>query len=304
MLIIENNNINNQQQLVQQHQSSSNFKRQSPELITNSETASQKIENLQLKFQQKQLRSEQLLKQTSPSKETDSITTNNNTVSENPSNPTGDRKKSTAQIEINNEGFIKNIPPNMLLDQYGMLGLSMLWQHKETTSELDKNISIIIGKGEQAKTVLKKSTDLIFKNKQQDIQMLDLTERDETEQLLNDAITYHLKPVNSHNNSNANTGGANPYGFYGLNREKLVDFSEMIKTCKDDLLFYFFYMCCKDDLQMKAYDLLCARNWFYHKEHQIWIKQVNVEGGLVDSTSNQVQLFMFDANTWEIRRMN
>ena len=78
----------------------------------------------------------------------------NNTIS--------DERRKSSQIEISHEGFIKNIPPNMLLDQYGMLGLSMMWQHGENTSELDKNISLIIGKGEQAKSVLKNSTDLIF----------------------------------------------------------------------------------------------------------------------------------------------
>ena len=171
----------------------------------------------------------------------------------------------------------------------------MMWQHGENSSELDKNISLIIGKGEQAKTVLKNSTDLIFsKNNNASatngVSMID-TEADETEALLNDAITYHLKPVNQKNN---------PYEFNGFKREKLVDFNEMIKNCKEDLLFYFFYMCCKDDLQIKAYNLLCARNWFYNKELQVWIKPVSDE----NSSSEQIQYYMFDVNSWEIKRMN
>ena len=183
----------------------------------------------------------------------------------------------------------------MLLDQYGMLGLSMMWQHRENSSELDKNISLIIGKGEQAKTVLKSSTDLIFSKTSSssgtcgEISMLD-AERDEADKLLNDAITYHLKPVNQVNN---------PYEFGGLKR--LVDFNDMLKHSKDDLLFYLFYMCCKDELQLKAYNLLSSRNWFYNKELQVWIKPVNEEN---PSHVDQIKYYMFDVERWEIKRMN
>jgi hypothetical protein len=323
LLIIENNNANNQQQQQQQLQQ-----------LLNSETA-KKIDNLQLKFQQKQqeaLKAQQQ-QQIKFENEQRSLSSSNNeqpsylnhqplspnscgvnsssnssTCSENSeSNSRCDKTKSRRNsdvtvdtcIEISNEGFIKNIPPNMLLDQYGMLGLSMMWQHRENTSELDKNISLIIGKGEQAKAVLKNSTDLIFSksnknntNSSNDISMLtgSAEDRDETEQLLNDAITFHLKPVNQQNY---------PYEFNGFKRERLNDFNEMLKNCKDDLLFYLFYMCCKNDLQVRAYELLCSRNWLYNKELQVWIKPVND-----DTCHGQIQYFMFDVDHWEIRRMN
>ena len=333
LLLIENNNANNQHQQQQQ----------------NSDTA-KKIDNLQLKFQQKQQETLKAQQQQQQQQQQQSLSSNvepqsnylnqamspnnniNNSINSSTCNETtnsssssscsetrnsrrnSDGNTSDTCIEISNEGFIKNIPPNMLLDQYGMLGLSMMWQHRENTSELDKNIALIIGKGEQAKAVLKNSTDLIFSkspknnsnpsnnnnnnnnndfsNTNNNISMLAsssiIEDRDEAEQLLNDAITYHLKPVNQTNY---------PYEFNGFKRERLSDFNEMLKNCKDDLLFYLFYMCCKNDLQVRAYNLLCARNWLYNKELQVWIKQVSDESG-------QMQYFMFDVDHWEIRRMN
>ena len=321
-MIIENNNANNQQQQQQQLQLQQS--------LLNSETA-KKIDSLQLKFQQKQqealnaqqqqqhnqikFENEQRSSSSSNNEQQSYLnhqplspnscgvnsSSNSSTCSE--TSESNSRRKSGVTVdtcrEITNEGFIKNIPPNMLLDQYGMLGLSMMWQHRENTSELDKNISLIIGKGEQAKAVLKNSTDLIFSksnknntNSSNDISMLtgSTEDRDETEKLLNDAITFHLKPVDQQNY---------PYEFNGFKRERLNDFNEMLKNCKDDLLFYLFYMCCKNDLQVRAYELLCSRNWLYNKELQVWIKPVND-----DTCHGQIQYFMFDVDHWEIRRMN
>ena len=46
----------------------------------------------------------------------------------------------------------------MLVDQYGMLGLAMMYKHREDTpNELDKNIAIVMGKGQAVQSIVQQT---------------------------------------------------------------------------------------------------------------------------------------------------
>ena len=218
-----------------------------------------------------------------------------------------------SKIEINSEGFIKNIPPNMLVDQYGMLGLTMMLNHKEKNNELDDNISLILGKGDLAKSLVQQSSDLLNSNKDGQSESIFFglipnsenveqaqakAEKTDKDSQSDDkgGMTYHLSPASQK---------SNPYEFAvsGI-RDKLMDINELIKNSNDDLLFYLFYFVCKDEIQAKAFHLLSARNWIYNQELKLWIKSVKGKDASDSNEHATTQHYMFDVELWEIKKMN
>ena len=216
-----------------------------------------------------------------------------------------------SKIEINSEGFIKNIPPNMLVDQYGMLGLTMMLNHKENNNELDDNISLILGKGDLAKSLVQQSSDSLNSNKDgqsesiffglipnsENVEQVQAkAEKTDKDSQSDGGMTYHLSPASQK---------SNPYEFAvsGI-RDKLMDINELIKNSNDDLLFYLFYFVCKDEIQAKAFHLLGARNWIYNQELKLWIKSVKGKDASDSNEQATTQHYMFDVELWEIKKMN
>ncbi|CAL9085772.1 unnamed protein product [Musa acuminata var. zebrina] len=64
-------------------------------------------------------------------------------------------------------------------------------------------------------------------------------------------------------------------------------------------LFYIFYSMPKDEAQLYAASELCARGWFYHREHQLWFTRVpNVEPLVKTHAYERGTYVCFDPNTW------
>lgn len=166
-----------------------------------------------------------------------------------------------SQIEILNDGNVKNIPPNLLLDQFGLIGLAMMLRLNDSNS----NLSMIIGKGEEAKNL----TQSVPENFEYDSILVD-----SKHQMLN-----HLEQMNQ------------PNHVYNLSsiKHELLDVNSVVKKCQEDLLFYFFYFCCMSEQQLLASSLLTSKGWFFNKELNLWLKQ-----NFQDINS----YFMFDVQSW------
>jgi hypothetical protein len=204
-------------------------------------------------------------------------------------------------VEISSEGIIKNIPPNMLVDQYGMLGLAMMYKHKDDApNELDRNISVIIGKGNQVQSLVQETNKTIA----------NINDNNESNQF----VLYNIDSLSSTKSDHLIKTNklTNEYNITSI-KDKLLNLNDLLKSSKDDLLFYLFYMCCMDDLQTKAYNLLVSRNWHFNKEHKLWIKQqssssLNESSDESNSSSlsndNNNLYYMFDVSTWQIKKLS
>jgi hypothetical protein len=210
-------------------------------------------------------------------------------------------------VEISSEGIIKNIPPNMLVDQYGMLGLAMMYKHKDDApNELDRNISVIIGKGHQVQSIVQETNKTIASGSNtneanQSVLHMDNNESSTTtdKNSLHSARSDHLTKI---------AKLPNEYNISSI-KDKLFNLNDLLKSSKDDLLFCLFYMCCMDDLQTRAYNLLVSRNWTFHNEYKLWIKPSNSIESLDESSSslnkNDNNLYcMFDVNTWQVKKFS
>ena len=208
-----------------------------------------------------------------------------NSSSSNSSNSSGSsngNSNNSSGVAISSEGFIKNIPPSMLVDQYGILGLAMMLKNRNSSSsssniaasttsssmmgpnELARNISLIMGHGGEADLA-----PLVAAYTQQSI-------LDKCDML---PLEYDMSRTRV--------------------RDKLMDESElMLKNCSDELLFYLFYTCCRDELQAKAYAALSARNWSYKREAREWTKTC------VSGNGAESRHYVFDANTWQMLESN
>jgi CCR4-NOT transcriptional regulation complex NOT5 subunit len=195
---------------------------------------------------------------------------------------------------------IKNIPPNVLLDQFGILGLAIMINHRDDQSQYDEDVSVMIGKGQTSFRFLQKSQTL-FQNKNESV------------------LSNQNKSPNecsSNDDSDLNNSILAPFQNASLlddykissSRLKLIDPNELLHThFNEDLLFYLFYMCCQDELQHKAYTILCAKNWIYNKELKVWFKPVNTGPANINQQAydlNSSQYFVFDVNAWEIKLVN
>lgn len=189
----------------------------------------------------------------------------------------------------------------MLVDQYGMLGLAMMYKHRDDSqNELDNNISIIIGKGQTAKSILNQANKSIVQASQEYSQQLEQREEKQQSSKQKTSSASLQLPNNEYNMQSI--------------KDKLPNMTEILEASKDDLLFNLFYVCCDlNDLQSTAYSLLVARNWVYNKDLKLWIKQcknneLNANGGSSSpstSTSNLQDLYyVFDVNSWQVKKIN
>ncbi|VFQ98139.1 unnamed protein product [Cuscuta campestris] len=70
-----------------------------------------------------------------------------------------------------------------------------------------------------------------------------------------------------------------------------------------DTLFYIFYSMPKDEAQLYAANELYNRNWFYHREHRLWLLRISNADLLVKTnTYERGSYICFDPNTWETVR--
>ncbi|RNA23370.1 NOT2 NOT3 NOT5 family [Brachionus plicatilis] len=174
------------------------------------------------------------------------------------------QNKVSDKIEILNDGNVKNVPPNYLLDQFGLIGLVMMLKINES----NKDLSLIMGQGDESNTITQSVSPK--------------SENDSVLNIPNINAVNHLEPVSTKN------------GVYNLAeiRKKLPDVNSILKNAHDDLLFYFFYMCSADCYQILASKLLTAKGWFFNKELNSWLKS---------NPQNKKSYLVFDYHSWTIQ---
>jgi hypothetical protein len=213
---------------------------------------------------------------------------------------------SNDQIKVSQDGHISNIPPNMLFDQFGMLGLILMLTRKEDSSEADQNISVILGKGNLVRSLLQRSVSC-FSNQYYQSIFIDPPNSNPFD--YNDSMHLVGAPLKM---------PPEYLGIYSRIKEKLINFNELLNNCQEDVLFFLFYVCCQDELQLKASATLNSRSWLFHKSLRSWIKPANQSNStyLNDNFTQMKKIidandefnaknifFVFDVESWEIKKM-
>ncbi|KAI0226530.1 hypothetical protein LSAT2_022949 [Lamellibrachia satsuma] len=181
--------------------------------------------------------------------------------------PDGQRKQG---IHTHPDGTISNIPPGMVGDQFGMVGLLTFIRAAET----DPNL-VALAPGIDLTTLglnLNSPENLYstFQSPWADApcRPQDIDFHVPTEYLTNIYIRDKLAPIK-----------LNRYG--------------------EDLLFFLFYMNGGDVLQLASATELYDRDWRYHKEEHVWITRVpSVEASVKTNTFERGTYYFFDAQNW------
>merc|ERR1719480_448758 len=173
-------------------------------------------------------------------------------------------------IQTSQDGLVTNIPPNMVVDQFGMIGLLTFIRAAETDPNL---VSLALGADLTTLGLNLNSEVNLFPTfggpwAETPCRPQDIDFHVPHEYLTNTAIREKLAPVK-------------------LNRYK------------DDILFYMFYTNVGDVLQLAAAAELYNRDWRYHKEDRVWITRAP---GMVPLEKadhfERGTYYFFDVNSW------
>jgi len=179
-------------------------------------------------------------------------------------------KQARKGIQTSPDGLVTNIPANMVVDQFGMIGLLTFIRAAETDPNL---VSLALGADLTTLGLNLNSEVNLFPTfggpwadtpcRPQDIDF-----HVPHEYLTNTAIREKLAPVK-------------------LNRYK------------DDILFYMFYTNVGDVLQLAAAAELYNRDWRYHKEERVWITRApGMAPSEKTTTYERGTYYFFDVNNW------
>merc|ERR1719270_510768 len=173
-------------------------------------------------------------------------------------------------IQTSPDGQVTNIPANMVVDQFGMIGLLTFIRAAETDPNL---VSLALGADLTTLGLNLNSEVNLFPTfggpwAETPCRPQDIDFHVPHEYLTNTAIREKLAPVK-------------------LNRYK------------DDILFYMFYTNVGDVLQMAAAAELYNRDWRYHKEERVWITRAPGMAPSEKTTSyERGTYYFFDVNSW------
>lgn len=173
-------------------------------------------------------------------------------------------------IQTSPEGLVTNIPANMVVDQFGMIGLLTFIRAAETDPNL---VSLALGADLTTLGLNLNSEVNLFPTfggpwAETPCRPQDIDFHVPHEYLTNTAIREKLAPVK-------------------LNRYK------------DDILFYMFYTNVGDVLQMAAAAELYNRDWRYHKEERVWITRApGMAPSEKTTTYERGTYYFFDVNSW------
>lgn len=173
-------------------------------------------------------------------------------------------------IQTSPDGLVTNIPTNMVVDQFGMIGLLTFIRAAETDPNL---VSLALGADLTTLGLNLNSEVTLFPTfggpwAETPCRPQDIDFHVPHEYLTNTTIREKLAPVK-------------------LNRYK------------DDILFYMFYTNVGDVLQLAAAAELYNRDWRYHKDERVWITRAH---GMVPSekthTFERGTYYFFDVTQW------
>merc|ERR1719351_138879 len=173
-------------------------------------------------------------------------------------------------IQTSPDGLVTNIPANMVVDQFGMIGLLTFIRAAETDPNL---VSLALGADLTTLGLNLNSEVNLYPTfggpwAETPCRPQDIDFHVPHEYLTNQTIREKLAPVK-------------------LNRYK------------DDVLFYMFYTNVGDVLQLAAAAELYTRDWRYHRDDRVWITRAP---GMVPSerasTYERGTYYFFDVQNW------
>ncbi|XP_055950402.1 CCR4-NOT transcription complex subunit 2-like isoform X3 [Argiope bruennichi] len=190
---------------------------------------------------------------------------------------TNDKSNSTQKrgIQTSKDGRVTNIPPGMVTDQFGMVGLLTFIRAAESDPKL---VSLALGSDLTTLGLNLNTTENLYPSfagpwaehpcRPQDIVGFFPDYHVPSEYLVNQNIRDKLAPVK-----------LNRYG--------------------EDLLFYLFYMFSGDVLQLAAAAELYNRDWRFHKDDRVWITRVPGMNPTEKCQSfERGMYYFFDADNW------
>merc|ERR1719282_1133007 len=173
-------------------------------------------------------------------------------------------------IQTSPDGLVTNIPTNMVVDQFGMIGLLTFIRAAETDPNL---VSLALGADLTTLGLNLNSEVNLFPTfggpwAETPCRPQDIDFHVPHEYLTNTAIREKLAPVK-------------------LNRYK------------DDILFYMFYTNVGDVLQLAAAAELYNRDWRFHKDERVWLTRAHGMMPSEKTTSyERGTYYFFDVNSW------
>ncbi|GFS53053.1 CCR4-NOT transcription complex subunit 2 [Nephila pilipes] len=188
-----------------------------------------------------------------------------NHFSNDKSNPTQKRG-----IQTSKDGRVTNIPPGMVTDQFGMVGLLTFIRAAESDPKL---VSLALGSDLTTLGLNLNTTENLYPSfagpwAEHPCRPQDIDYHVPSEYLVNQNIRDKLAPVK-----------LNRYG--------------------EDLLFYLFYMFSGDVLQVAAAAELYNRDWRFHKDDRVWITRVPGMNPTEKCPSfERGMYYFFDADNW------
>ncbi|KFM67841.1 hypothetical protein X975_00641, partial [Stegodyphus mimosarum] len=173
-------------------------------------------------------------------------------------------------IQTSKDGRVTNIPPGMVTDQFGMVGLLTFIRAAESDPKL---VSLALGSDLTTLGLNLNTTENLYPSfggpwAEHPCRPQDIDYHVPSEYLVNQNIRDKLAPVK-----------LNRYG--------------------EDLLFYLFYMFSGDVLQIAAAAELYNRDWRFHKDERVWITRVPGMNPTEKSpTYERGMYYFFDADNW------
>jgi len=180
-------------------------------------------------------------------------------------------EKAKRGVQTSPNGLVTNIPPTMVNNQFGMIGLLTFIRAAESDPNL---VSLAMGQDLTALGLNLNSMENLYQSfggpfSDGPARPQDIDYPVPSEYLINVSI-----------------------------RDKLAPLSKM-KHYKDDLLFFLFYTNCGDLMQLAAANELYQRDWRYHVEEKVWI--MRVPGNTHYDKSGSIErgtYYYFDAQNW------
>ncbi|XP_070496781.1 regulator of gene activity isoform X2 [Chironomus tepperi] len=179
-------------------------------------------------------------------------------------------EKAKRGVQTSPNGLVTNIPPSMVNNQFGMIGLLTFIRAAESDPNL---VSLAMGQDLTALGLNLNSMENLYQSfggpfSDSPARPQDIDFPVPSEYLINVAI-----------------------------RDKLAQMK--MKQYKDDLLFFLFYTNCGDVMQLAAANELYNRDWRYHIEEKIWIMRVPGHTNYDKSgTIERGTYYYFDATNW------
>ncbi|XP_037960240.1 cell wall protein DAN4-like isoform X2 [Teleopsis dalmanni] len=174
------------------------------------------------------------------------------------------------EIIVHPNGDISNVRPSVLNDQYGILSiLSMIRIGAPSISHLNLGIDLnTLGIPTNSNELLYPRFSGPFGN--EPLANHNMTVAVPREYLMNNAIVHKITPLN-------------------------------LEVLSDDTLFYIFYICVREKVQLEVAVELFNRQWRFHKDMKVWFRRA-LDRAIYRRMGNREEglYIYFDPNQWQI----